>query len=178
MTLSNIIVSENAYQSDSPHDLIHSNISVVNLLREEGLEDEFIHEDALTSYYIDYYNTQVNQGGFSQFVWNSRWNSDLNELLVEGFEQLGATKNLDYFEKQLRKIKAMSSIKFKKFLDQDYLSKPSQHELLDDSEFFKLEEDLIEFNSDWLRAHPDLKVYSIDGMFAELERILGKEIER
>lgn len=50
MKLDKIIVSEGTFNSSEPHDVINSNITVVNLLREEGIEDENIHEDALTSY--------------------------------------------------------------------------------------------------------------------------------
>jgi hypothetical protein len=37
---------------------------------------------------------------------------------------------------------------------------------------------LFESNHAYLRALPNLRVLSIDGMFAELEEILGRPIER
>jgi hypothetical protein len=49
-------------------------------MREEGVDDELIHEDALTSYYLDFYYTQNLAGNFAQFVHHSDWNSELNEL--------------------------------------------------------------------------------------------------
>ena len=76
-----IIVSETAMDSGNPQDIINSNISVINLMREEGVDDEFIHEDALLSYYLDYYTSQYTEGNFAQFVYNSRWNKELNELI-------------------------------------------------------------------------------------------------
>jgi hypothetical protein len=73
MKLNKIIVSENSFNSNDPYDIINSNITVVNLLREEGIDDENINEDSLTSYYLDYYSAQYKNGNFSQFVWNTQW---------------------------------------------------------------------------------------------------------
>ncbi len=44
MKLDKIIVSDTSHQSNDPYDLIRSNISVVNLLGEEGIDEENIHE--------------------------------------------------------------------------------------------------------------------------------------
>ena len=95
-----IIVSETAMNSENPQDVIHSNISVINLMREEGVDDEFIHEDAITSYYLDYYYSQYTEGNFSQFVYNSGWNKELNELIEEGLTLIGAEKHLELFQQQ------------------------------------------------------------------------------
>jgi hypothetical protein len=43
--------------SENPQDVINSNISVINLMREK-IDDDLIHEDALMSYYLDYYTSQ------------------------------------------------------------------------------------------------------------------------
>jgi hypothetical protein len=32
------------------------------------------------SYYLDYYTSQYTEGNFAQFVYNSHWNEELNEL--------------------------------------------------------------------------------------------------
>ncbi len=71
MKTDKIIVSEASYKSSDPYDIIRSNISVVSLLDEEGIEEENMHEDSITSYYVDYYISQYKNGNFSQFVWNS-----------------------------------------------------------------------------------------------------------
>ncbi len=81
MKLDKIIVSDNSFKSNEPYDIINSNITVINLLREEGVDDENINEDSLTSYYLDYYLAQYNNGNFSQFVWNTKWLPILNEII-------------------------------------------------------------------------------------------------
>jgi hypothetical protein len=58
-------------------------------MREEKIDDDLIHEDALMSYYLDYYTSQYTEGNFAQF-YNSHWNEELNELIEEGLTLLGA----------------------------------------------------------------------------------------
>jgi hypothetical protein len=53
--------------SENPQDVINSNISVINLMRRK-IDDDLIHEDALMSYYLDYYTSQYTEGIFAQFV--------------------------------------------------------------------------------------------------------------
>jgi hypothetical protein len=48
-----------------------------------------IHEDALMSYYLDYYTSQYTEGNFT-VVYNSNEDLELNELIEEGLQLLGA----------------------------------------------------------------------------------------
>jgi hypothetical protein len=54
------------------------------------------------SYYLDYYTSQYTEGNFAQFVYNSRWNAELNELIEEGLQLLGAAKHLELFQQQCK----------------------------------------------------------------------------
>jgi hypothetical protein len=45
MEFGRIIISETASNSENPQDVIHSNISVINLMRGK-IDDDLIHEDA------------------------------------------------------------------------------------------------------------------------------------
>jgi hypothetical protein len=56
MEFGSIIISETAVNSENPQDVINSNISVINLMREEKIDDDLI-RDALMSYYLDYYTS-------------------------------------------------------------------------------------------------------------------------
>jgi hypothetical protein len=116
MEFGRIIISETAANSENPQDVIDSNISVINLMREEKIDDDLIHEDALTSYYLDYYTAQYTQGNFAQFVYNSGWDKELNELIEEGLALIGAQKHLELFQQQSKKVKLMSTVKLNKFL--------------------------------------------------------------
>lgn len=177
MKFDKIIVSENAFNSPEIQDILNSNIAVVNLMREEGVKDEAIHEDALISYYLDYYTTQVNSNGFAKFVHESDWNEDLNTLLEKAFEKVGSKAHLDYFLAQTEKIDALTRKEFDGFMEQEFGKSPVK-EKLDDDTYFEIPEGLVALNANWLKNHPDLKVLSIDDMYAELEKFIGRKIEK
>ena len=178
MEFGRIIVSETAFNSENLQDVIHSNISVINLMREEKIDDEFIHEDALMSYYLDYYASQYTVGNFAQFVHSSGWNSELNELLEEGLALIGAEKHLELLQQQSKKVKLMSSVKLNKFLKGKLEGVNPVRDLLNNDTFFELEENLVALNANFLKTHPDFEVLSVDDMFATLEEFVGHEIKR
>jgi hypothetical protein len=178
MEFGRILVSETAFKSKNTQDIIHSNISVINLMREEKIDDEFIHDDALMSYYLDYYYSQYVAGNFSQFVHTSGWNVVLNELIEEGLALIGAEKHLELFQLQSKKVKLMSSVKLNKFLKGKLEGVNPTRDLLNNDTFFELEENLITMNADFLKNHPDFEVLSVDDMFAALEEFVGHEIKR
>lgn len=177
MKLDKIIVSEGAFNSEDTNAIINSNISVVNLLREEGVKDENIHEDSLISYYLDYYTTHVNTDGFAKFVHSSGWTDELNEILEKAFVKVDSQAHLDYFKMQTEKIDGLTRKEFDGFMEQE-LGKSPVKATIDDDAYFEIPEGLVELNSKWLRNHPDLKVLSIDDMYAELEKFIGKKIDK
>jgi hypothetical protein len=69
MEFGKIIISETAMNSNNLQDIIHSNISVINLMRRRDWW--WFDEDAIMSYYLDYYTAQCTEGNFAQFVYNS-----------------------------------------------------------------------------------------------------------
>lgn len=178
MEFGRIIVSETAFNSENLQDVIHSNVSVINLMREEKIDDEFIHEDAMMSYYLDYYYSQYVAGNFSQFVHSSGWNAELNELLEEGLVLIGAEKHLKLFQQQAKKVKLMSSVKLNKFLKGKLEGVNSTRDLLNNDTFFEIDENLMALNANFLKMHPDFEVLSVDDMFTTLEEFVGHEIKR
>lgn len=178
MEFGRIIVSETAINSENLQDIIHSNISVINLMREEKIADDLIHEDALMSYYLDYYYSQYVIGNFAQFVYNSGWNAELNELIEEGLALIGAEKHLGFFQQQSKKVKLMSSVKLNKFLKGKLEGVNPIRDLLNNNTFFEIEENLVDLNANFLKSHPDFEVLSVDEMFAVLEEFVGHEIKR
>jgi len=178
MEFGRIIISETAANSENPQDIINSNISVINLMREEKIDDDLIHEDAMMSYYLDYYTSKYIQGNFAQFVYDSKWNKELNELIEEGLALLGAEKHLELFKANANKIRLMSNVKLDKFLKGKLEGVNPIRDLLINDTFFEIEENLIELNANFLKSHPDTEVLSVDEMFAVLEEFVGYEIKR
>jgi len=177
MKFDKIYVSDNAFNSTDNQYIINSNIAIINLIREEGVKDEDIHQDALLSYYLDYYTSQVNESGFAQFVHDSKWTEDLNTLLEKAFVKVGSQKHLDFFKAQTEKIDALTHKEFDGFMDQEFGKSPVKA-ILDDDTYFEIEDGLVALNAAFLKNHADLKVLSIDDMYAELENAIGKKIER
>jgi hypothetical protein len=56
-------------------------------MREEKIDDDLIHEDALMILFRLLY-LQYTEGNFAQFVYNLHWNEELNELIEEGLTLL------------------------------------------------------------------------------------------
>ena len=126
MKFDKIIVSDNAFKSSDPYDLVYSNITVVNLLRSEGVEEKLIHPDSLTSYYLDYYLAQNNNGGFAQFVFNSKWNEQVNSRIENGLKQIGAEKHLTFFKTQTEKVNRLPKREFTSFFKNKYADETPQ----------------------------------------------------
>ena len=178
MEFGRIIISDTAMNSDNLQDVVHSNISIINLMREEGVNDDLIHEDALMSYYLDYYVSQYTEGNFAQFVYNSGWDKELNELIEEGLALIGAEKQLELFQQQSKKVKLMSSVKLNKFLKGKLEGVNPIRDLLNNDTFFELEENLIAMNATFLKTHPDFEALSVEAIFDTLEEFVGHEIKR
>lgn len=173
-----ILVSDKSYNSSDLYDIINSNITVVNLLRNENVENELIHSDSLISYFIDYYLAQNNNGGFSQFVYNSRWNADLNNKIESGLKIIGATEHLEYFRKQKKIVDSISQEELTRYFKSEYFGENETRDKMKNDSYFHIKENLIELNGQWLKNHPELKVLTIENMFKEIEKHIGREIER
>lgn len=178
MEFGSILISENAANSENPQDIINSNISIVNLMREEKIDDEDIHEDALMSYYLDFYTAQCTQGNFAQFVYNSGWNKELNELIEEALEIIGAPKHLEFFKEQCRKTRLMSSVKLGKFLKGKLDGVNPIRDAINNDAFSEIDENLTELNASFLKNHPDTQILPVDTIFELLEDYLEREIKR
>ena len=176
-----IIISQNSVNSKDLYDIVYSNVTVVNLLLDQGLEEKDLHKDALASYYADYYLAQVENGGFSQFVYNSRWQKIVNDRIAYGLEQMGATKHLDLFSTLRAKVDAISGKELELYYESEYFGDNEMRDTLnnlDDDKFFNLEENISDLNGIWLKTHKDVQILSIEDMFLAIEKISDTKIER
>lgn len=169
-----VIVSEKAVASDDPYDIIQSNIDFLNAQFAEHLTHEEVSENSLQSYYVDYFLAQLNNGGFSQFVYNSRWGECI-DYLTGGFAAIGAVKHLDLFETAAKQMAERPGIEgLKRFFASEYFGDNVERDILNEFNdgFFALSdtEDLIELNARWLRQLPDLVVLTEGEMAEELRK--------
>lgn len=172
--LAKIYVAEKAFSSEDSYDIIYSNNTFIKLLISEGVNVEQLHRDALYSYYVDYYDQQMKIGNFSKFVIDSKWNKELNENILKGLLLIGAKENANYFTNMLNKVNSLGEETIKKLVSSDGLNVNEIRDYLDsDLEFFMLEENLDEYNSNWLKSHPDLEPLPFNKIYLEIEKFLG-----
>ena len=172
-----MVVSKNGFDSDDTYDLVYSNITFVNALRNKGVPDDRISSDAWLSYFVDYYRAEVDNGGFPQFVYNSRWNPKAVEMARRGMEAMGAIHHLAAFEHGAAIVDELGPQGLKRFLDSGYVGENNPERValrgcMEDYYAAKEQagEDLIALNAAWIRSRPDLKVLEMDAMYAELDR--------
>jgi hypothetical protein len=180
--ISSVVVSTDSIESDDPYDVVYANITFVNALFEDALlRDAEVSRDALRSYYVDYYLAQVHNGGFAQFVWNTRWADDVVTLVREGLAAMGAAQHLALFDEGSRLVASLGDERLADFFDDDYFGddNPERDELntLADR-FVDIPEDLVALNAAWLRGLDNLTVLDGKQMRAEVERIAAAVPDR
>lgn len=178
MKMEQILISDSAYQSDELYTVVYGNSKIVAYLLAEGLKAEEIHPDALAAYYVDYYFSQVNTGGFSKFVHSSEWNSEINSRIAYGLKEINSLAHLQYFLKQENTINQIPREELEDYFLGEPFDEVPVREKLDDMSFFSIDDQLVELNGQWLKEHKDVKVLSMDEIFLTLENLLGKPIQR
>ena len=169
-----VIVSDQSFASTDPYDIISSNIELVNALFGEYLRPEEIAPDALRSYYVDYYLAQVENGGFSQFVYNSRWSPIMNGLIREGLVAMKAVRHLALFNESAVLVERLGADRLQTYFESEYFGSNAERDTLDanNDRFSTLSEseDLVALNAAWLRSLPGLEVKTTDEIKAEVAR--------
>ncbi|MBP9202867.1 MAG: DUF4375 domain-containing protein [Kofleriaceae bacterium] len=178
--MTSVIVSQGSFASDDPYDLINSNLTVVNLLREEGYPPEQLPAAARASYWVDFYRAQMSNGGFPQLVYNARWDATVVAEIEAGLALMGAAEHLALFRTLAARVAALPADELAAFLRSNLFGPNPTRDLLRDDAYFALarQHDLVAIGHAFLRGLPDLRVLSIDDMFAALEQVLGRPIAR
>lgn len=169
-----IIVSKDSFDSTEPIDIVQSNIDFLNALFDEYLTDEEVSINALRSYYVDYYYTQMNNGGFSQFVYNSQWDSELIELIRDGLRAMQARSHLAVLEKGAQLIEHFGESWLQGYFDSEYSGENEARDALNaiNDRYTKAEEKepLLALNAAWLRSHAELVILTKEQMQAEARK--------
>lgn len=89
------IIVPTDYLSESPELAAQAVVDYVNSLREQLWDDGEIPEVAWAIYYADFYQTQVDNGGHSQFFYNARPRELVVPLAEEGLRTVGARQHAE-----------------------------------------------------------------------------------
>lgn len=157
-----VLIHRNLWDSEDTCDRVQGLVNWVNrVLFECFYEVDEVPTTALQSYYVDYYLAQVNNGGLSQFVFNSRWNPKTVAFVRDGLAAMGASRHAKLFAELARSVDGLGK-DLGKFLESEYFGTNDIREKLDrlTSEFYALNktEDLTGRNHAWIATFPNVDV--------------------
>lgn len=179
MKMEQILISDNAYNSDELYSVVYGNSKIISYLLAEGISVEEIHQDALASYYVDYYFSQVNSGGFSKFIHHSKWDAEINSRIAYGLQAMNAMQHLGFFLKQEAIVNNISRKDLDSFCMYDYfVDNPIKGKVDEDKSFYFVDDEIVDLNAQWLKDHKDIKVLSMDEIFMLLEEIVGHPMKQ
>lgn len=175
-----IFVSPEAKQSNDAQQLIWSNIDMVNYYFDYYLNEDEIVVDALYSYYVDYYFAQVNNGGFSQFIYNTDNSDIVKNYVYMGLKAMQADAHLALFERAMKSVNELNEQEMQQFLSGDYFGDDNQQRhILNqfNDEFFQLDEheSLSDINAEWLKQHPlltEIEQEQLENLLIELDKTI------
>lgn len=175
-----IVVLASALADDEdPSTIVQSNISYLDMLAGEYIRNDEMNEDALRSYQVDYFLMEWENGGFSQFVYNTHWDPVIVRRVSEGLAAMGAKRILKAFEKGAKMINALGKEALEQYINGSYFHEegeedqdPIDWESIDEAIAKAADkEDIAELHGEWLRKHPKLFVMeSEEDMRAEARR--------
>jgi hypothetical protein len=175
MDTESIVVSKESYEAEDEYEIILSNIDFINALKSGYVYEAELSIDSLLSYYVDYYQDQLGNGGFSQFVYNTGWNVEAVKMVRLGLLEMNAVENLSLFDKAAGILDKLGQGRIAEYLESEYFGTNAERDILDsfDDEFYDLQEveNLIHFNHVWLKHHPKLKVMTSTEINAAIKKI-------
>ena len=181
--ITQIVVPQSSYTTADEYALLQANVNFVNTMLNDGacVLDE-LPRNALLSYHVDYYMSQVLNGGLGQFVGNSGWKPHIVADCLAGLKAMGADEHFDVF----RRLKG--------FLD---INHDRARYVADGRGFGDIHPTIVEFedefdasgggvairdaNAEWLKRLPELKVVpdkSYDDAIESLKRSNPQRIVR
>jgi Domain of unknown function (DUF4375) len=162
-----VVLASSLSEDEDPSVLVQSNVQYLDLLAGEYIRDEEMNEDALRSYQVDYFLMEWENGGFSQFVYNTHWDPIVVRRVREGLAAMGAKRILKVFEKAAKTIDGLGKDALQKYLEGSYFHEddeegeeeddPVDWEAIDEALAKAADkEDIAELHGNWLRKHPKL----------------------
>jgi hypothetical protein len=165
-----VMVSPDASDARAHHDVITSNVDVVNALFDAMLRAEESAAEALHSYYVDYLCAQVLNGGFSQFVYNSRWDTQIVGHVRAGLIAMNATRERDMFQAGVDFIARAGPGWLQAYCEREYFGDNPARDQLDKVVPGRIAHTLRDYNAAWLRSLPNLVTADRAQIVAEVER--------
>ncbi|PNI09263.1 hypothetical protein CXX84_08070 [Arthrobacter sp. AFG7.2] len=175
-----VVLTSSSIES-SDEDVVEANVSVVDAMHTALLRSGEMSAVAVRSYYVDFYLTQVLEGGFAQYVFTAGDRSETDTLIREGMAGMGANAHLDLFNRSVSAFDGLSEGDEEHYLDggldgpEDTPDAVLRMEELD-GEFEELleRENITALNAAWLRGQPELLVLDDVELGAYIERLTAQ----
>lgn len=171
--IEHIIISETCLELGDDFSIVQSNSAVVDALLQNYVLREELSVAALKSYYIHFYDTCMNRGGFAEFVVASGWERTCIEHLVSGLENINAHTHIELLGRFTNRLSTFGADGVACLYDDDHPQNKQMREFLNElmPDFISanMAENLMALNAKWLKNHPALVIMS--------ELAIGKQIE-
>lgn len=175
-TSQNPVVLTKASIEAGSEEVVDANVHVVNAMYGSLLDSREIAPVALRSYYVDFYVTQSLEGGFAQYVFTAD-RDEVDQLIREGLESMGATAHLELFNRTVAVFDALSEEDEERYLDGDLDAEEESSDAVRameelDGEFEELfeTENITALNAAWLLGQESLLVLDDEELSAYIER--------
>ena len=187
MVIMKVLIRESEYNSTSKIDRVGAVTEfVVSILDESLYEIEEINPQALSCYYVEYYDLQVSEFGLAEFLKNNCSNVFVLDGINEGLTAIGASAHQEIFKQACEVLNELDKEVFEEFADSDEenLDGEFKNELTAtystlnslSKEFFKLEESpqaLHELAYDFIATIKELTLVKDDEYENELRKLIA-----
>lgn len=176
-----VYVLDTAFDSSDPYDIVYSNVRFLNGLLERHLNNAELCPQALTSYHVDFYFAQIQNGGFSQFVYNSRWDPAVVADVGKGLRTIGCSQHAKLFRKCEALLAQFPEGQLEAYLKGEYFGENPVRDELNSygSQINGLSsEEIVTRNAAWLRKLRNLTVLNQEDFQAAIEHFAALPPDR
>ncbi|MCC8461668.1 MAG: DMP19 family protein [Rickettsia endosymbiont of Ecitomorpha arachnoides] len=183
------LIKYSDFYNEDKYERIQGVIDYVNALRNGLYNQEELDQkipQAQQVYFVDYYLSQVENGGLTQYFSNSNFNEEQNNIVLKGLENIKAHKNKEIFFQACQLLSDMVSELREEYLfsdmyqEEEVRQKPMIKEVHAELEkltdlFFEInenEESIFDLNFKYIEKIDNLKIVDDNLYDEELEAIL------
>lgn len=168
-----IVINSESYGSKEPGAILQANIFYLNSLFGMHVNYDEVPEAALQSYFVDYFDSQISNGGLVQFVLNSGLKPDIFDAISRGFQAMGAVDHQAFFDNLIELLNQQSTEQMQAFFDSPPWTETEVAVRLKEAAgvLYDSDEDLTTMNYAWLMRQENIVVLDECGIHSRLQDI-------
>ena len=126
-----IVLADEALQAGDLEYVTYSNAEFVWALRAEHLTEDEIFSDAVHGMYVQRYLGEIDNGGFSQFLYNCRGEPEVILSVRSGLNAIGAVKNLAVYDRACGHAAELDANRLTEFVESEYFGENAERDEID-----------------------------------------------